>query len=163
MAATSLPFTFSHTPLSHLHGAYCCVIITIIITAMLPAHDELGTCRTSLVFPKQSVLRISIGSADLTAMTITQSNIMETRPRATRWTKPLDFTKTKACQACDSTYSCFGTKAHGALSQYRDHLTCLSNPDLIIWSCWDTSSPADAAKQTYAGMARRCCCMHGSQ
>ncbi len=52
-------------------------------------------CGTSLVFPKQSVLRISIRSTNLTVLTMTRRNIIETRPRAARWAKPLDFTKQK--------------------------------------------------------------------
>ena len=34
------------------------IIAIIIMTKRFPAHDELGTCGTSLVFPMQSVLRI---------------------------------------------------------------------------------------------------------
>ena len=68
------------------------VEITIILLRF-PAHDELGTCGTSLVFPKQSVLRISIRSTNPTSLTIMQSNIIETRPGATSWTEPLDLTK----------------------------------------------------------------------
>ncbi len=60
-----------------------------------PAHDELGACRTSLVYPKLSVLRISIGSTDLAVLTITQRNIIDTGPGAARWARPLDFTKQK--------------------------------------------------------------------
>ena len=54
-------------------------------------HDELGTCRTSLVSPKLSVLRIFIRSTISTLLTITQRNNIETRPGAARWARPLDL------------------------------------------------------------------------
>ena len=54
-------------------------------------HDELGTCRTSLVSAKLSVLSICIGSTNLTVLTITQRNIIETRPGAAKWARPLDL------------------------------------------------------------------------
>ena len=67
----------------------------IIIIIRLPAHGELGTCRTSLVSPKLSILCISIRPTNSIVLTIMQLNIIETRPRAARWARPLDSTKQK--------------------------------------------------------------------
>ena len=66
-----------------------------IIIIRFPAHDELGTCRASLVSPEQSVLSIPTGSIDVTVLTVTQRNIIETGPRATWWAATLDLTKQK--------------------------------------------------------------------
>ena len=66
------------------------IIIRIIriITTTTPAHDGLGTCGTSLVSPKQSVLRISIRSTNSTGLTI-----MQRRPGATRMEKRVSSRK----------------------------------------------------------------------
>ena len=50
-------------------------LMIIIIVKHFPADDELGTCRTSLVFPQQSVLRIYVRSTYSTALTITQNEL----------------------------------------------------------------------------------------
>ena len=77
------------------------VMIIIIMNNRFPAHDELGTCRTRLVSPKQSVLRITIGSTRPTVLTITQRNIIETRPEmvmlSTYLPKICDHTKIVLC------------------------------------------------------------------
>ncbi len=41
------------------NGTITIIIITVIVIMAFPAHDELGTCRTSLVSPEQPVLCIS--------------------------------------------------------------------------------------------------------
>ncbi len=45
------------------------------------AHDELGTCRPSLVCPGQPVLCIPMRSTNTTVLTIMLGNIIDTRPR----------------------------------------------------------------------------------
>ncbi len=45
-------------------------IITMIMILSIAAHDELGTCRASLVCPEQSVLSIPIRSIDTTVLTV---------------------------------------------------------------------------------------------
>ena len=47
-----------------------------------PAHDELGTCETSLVQTKQPLVSILVRFGDTTQLTITHCNIIETGPRA---------------------------------------------------------------------------------
>ena len=65
------------------------------VIIILSAHDELGTCQASLVFPKQSVLSILVRSSYAKQLTITYCNIMEIRPRAALGTASLDLTKQK--------------------------------------------------------------------
>ena len=86
------PFTSTYS--KHLD----LLIITIITT--LCSHDELGTCGTGLVFPEQSVLRISVRSTNPTLLTIMQCNIIaqhypnacqesvENVPNWVRWNDP---------------------------------------------------------------------------
>ena len=53
------------------------MIMIITITIFLnrfPAHDELGTCRTSLVSPEQPVLCIPVRPTKTTILTITFSH-----------------------------------------------------------------------------------------
>ena len=57
-------------------------------------------CGTSLVSPKQSVLRISIIRSTNAILTVTQCNVIETRPGAAEWAKPLDFNKQKLLRWC---------------------------------------------------------------
>ena len=44
-----------------------------------PAHDELGTCESSLVPPKQPVMSSLVGFGDTTQLTITPCNISKTK------------------------------------------------------------------------------------
>ena len=64
-------------------------------TTSFPAHDELGTCEASLVFPMQSVLSILVRFSYAMQLAITPCNIIETRPRAAWGAGTLDLTKHK--------------------------------------------------------------------
>ncbi len=78
------PCTSEQHSLSTMMMIMIMIIIIIITIITVSSYDELGTCGTSLVFPKQSVLRISMRSTQSTGLTIMQRNIIGTRPRATR-------------------------------------------------------------------------------
>jgi hypothetical protein len=47
------------------------VMTPITIMLRFPGHNELGTCRASLVFPEQPVLSIPVMSIDTTVLTVT--------------------------------------------------------------------------------------------
>ncbi len=51
--------------------------------------------KPSLVSPEQLVLCIPARPTNKTVLIVTTCNIIETRPKAARWAKPLDFTKHK--------------------------------------------------------------------